>query len=72
MLTLTPVQIVTQEIIFKILLKLTQRKLVFKWNNYLFAQGAGVVAAVDITPSRRHQSIHTAHQHYSLCSPGTQ
>lgn len=72
MLTLAPVQIVTQEIIFKILLKLTQRKLVFKWNNYLFAQGVGVVAAVGITASRRHRSIYTAHQHDSLCSPGTQ
>lgn len=72
MLTLAPVQIVTQEIIFKILLKLTQWKLVFKWNNYLFAQGVGVVAAVGITASRRHQSIYTAHQHDSLCSPGTQ
>ena len=72
MLTLTPVQIVTQEIIFKVLLKLTQQKLVFKWNNYLFARGVGVVAGVGITPSRRHRRIYTAHKHYSLCSPGTQ
>ena len=72
MLTLTPVQIVTPEIIFKILLKLTQRKLVFKWNNYLFAHGAGVVAGVGITPSRRHRRIYRAHKDYSLCSPGTQ